>query len=79
MSLPFDEEVVLHRQSLTFRRQAVQDRIEELEIMLNRVAPIYQEFPLMQKYVREIEDLRAELDAIEDLLAVQQGSPGGTR
>jgi len=65
------EEIVLYRESLTFRRQAIQDRLEELEIMLNRVEPVFQEFPLMKKYVDEIEALRGELEAIDDLMANQ--------
>lgn len=76
--MPFDEEIVLHRESLSFRKQRVQDRIEELEIMLsqgdpvgNRVEPIFQEFALMKRHIEEIEDLRAELDAIEDVMAME--------
>lgn len=54
---------------LALRRQVIEDEIERLEIVLNGLH--HTQFRRMRDIVEQIEALRAELDAMDDLMAVR--------
>lgn len=70
-----DEKIIWRGPGLALRRQRVLDEIESLEIVLHKLDDSH--FVKMAETVLEIEALRAELDAIDDVMAVSQRDPVG--
>ena len=64
-----EKQVLWQGSGLALRRQVIEDEIERLEIVLNGLH--HTQFRRMRDIVEQIEALRAELDAMDDLMAVR--------
>lgn len=71
--LTFDEEILWQGSGLALERQGIQDEIERLQIVLDRLN--HTQYAQMVEIVDQIEELRASLDAMDDLMATESGWP----
>lgn len=66
MPLAFDEEVVMHRESLSYRWDAFQDDIDLLEVQIAAAGP---HGPVRDQLIRELADVQEAQAVIGEAIA----------